>query len=237
MPIHTDTTSTHSPNYNPAHATTTAHTPAEDFRTVLLNRVSTSAVVAGVAMALAVHIIINLLGIGIGVIANPAMETADQTALSVAAVTWWAVGGIISAFAGGFTAGRLAGEPSESTAGWHGLSAWAMSILVVAVLMTTAAGALVGGNFNVMADLTREPAAVTASGTASDTAAYDVTADPVLSRETNLTEAEGDAIGLAALLSALALVIGALVAWVGGRMGAVAPLRTERHVSPRNPLH
>src|SRR5215813_9811557 len=41
-------------------------TPDEDVRTILINRVSWGAVLAGVAVALAVQLILNLLGIGLG---------------------------------------------------------------------------------------------------------------------------------------------------------------------------
>ncbi len=39
--------------------------------------------------------------------------------------------GILAALAGGYTAGRLAGAPKESTAGWRGLTTWALTTLVI----------------------------------------------------------------------------------------------------------
>lgn len=232
MPItdSTTTNTTRGTSYTPAHMT--SQTPAEDFRTVLLNRVSWGAVSAGVAVSLVVHLILNLLGIGIGVIANPVVETADSTGISIAAMAWWAVAGILSAFCGGYTAGRLAGEPSESTAGWHGITAWAVSIVVITVLMTTAAGVLVGGNFTFMTDMTRDDVVI--STDAAPGAAY----DPIYGagNATTVTEDEAEAIGTAALFSSLALLLGALVAWLGGRMGAVSPVITDREAH-RMPLH
>jgi hypothetical protein len=50
----------------------------------------------------------------------------------------------MAALTGGFAAGRLAGKPKESTAGWHGLTAWAFSTLLVLMLLTSAVGGIVG---------------------------------------------------------------------------------------------
>ena len=122
-------------------------TPAEDARTVLINKVSLGAVFAGIVMALVVHLILNMLGSGIGILSlDPATgDNPDPGTFSIVAGVWWTVSGIIAAFAGGFTAGRLSGKPKESTTGWHGLAAWAGATLVVVYLLTTAAAGLVGG--------------------------------------------------------------------------------------------
>lgn len=124
--------------------------PADDARTILLNKVSWGAVLAGVVAALVTQLIINMLGIGIGVATldpgtgdNPAAST-----FSVAAAIWWTLSGIIASLVGGYMAGRLCGRPKESTAGWHGLTAWAMTTLVIFYLLTSTAGSLVGGVFN-----------------------------------------------------------------------------------------
>ena len=157
-------------NYEAPHMTPV--TPAEDFRTIMLNRVSWGAVSAGVAMALAVHLVLNLGGIAIGAVTIDPYTGGSPTAetLSVGALIWWTIAGILAALAGGFTAGRLAGEPKESTAGWHGLTSWAVSVVLIAALMTTAAGAIVGGNFQVMADMTRDRTAVTVADRTDATA-------------------------------------------------------------------
>ena len=41
-------------------------TPAEDARTILINEVSWSAVLAGIVIALTAQLLLNLLGVGIG---------------------------------------------------------------------------------------------------------------------------------------------------------------------------
>jgi hypothetical protein len=125
-------------------------TPAEDARTIMLNRISWGAVLAGVVTALVTQLILNMIGIGIGV-ATLDPTTGDNpqaSTFSMAASIWWTLSGIIASFAGGYVAGRLSGRPKESTAGFHGLTAWAATTLVVFYLLTTTLGSLLGGVYN-----------------------------------------------------------------------------------------
>ena len=58
-------------------------TPAEDARTIMLNRVSWGAVLAGVVVALVTQLILNLLGIGIGAATlDPAAGSAENPSAS-----------------------------------------------------------------------------------------------------------------------------------------------------------
>ena len=127
--------------------------PSEDARTVLINQISWGAVFAGVVVSLAVQLILNMLGVGVGAstIDPLAGENPSVKGFSIGAGLWWTVSGIIAAFAGGHVAGRLAGKPRESTTSWHGLVAWAMATLVVFYLLTTALGGLVGGAYRTVA--------------------------------------------------------------------------------------
>jgi hypothetical protein len=144
-------------------------TPAEDARSVLLNRISWGAVLAGVVVALVAQLILNMFGIGIGASTlNPgagADNNPSASGLSIGAALWWTVSGILAALAGGFTAGRLSGQPKENSAAWHGLTSWALTTLVVFWLLTSAIGAVVGGAYNTLAGAAR------ASGSAIQTAA------------------------------------------------------------------
>lgn len=127
-------------------------TPAEDVRTVLINRISWGAVFAGAVIALVTQLLLNMLGLGIGAATfDPATgESPTAAGFSVGAAMWWTVSGVIAAFLGGLTAGRLSGRPKESTAGWHGLISWAATTLVVVVLLTSAIGSIIGGAFSAL---------------------------------------------------------------------------------------
>lgn len=130
----------------------TAITPAEDVRTVLINNISWGAVFAGVAIALVTQLLLNMLGIGIGAATiDPATSgTPSASTFSITAAIWWTVAGIIAAFLGGHASGRLSGRPKESTAGWHGLTAWAVTTIVIFFLLSSTVGAVLGGAFSAL---------------------------------------------------------------------------------------
>ena len=129
---------------------TVVTTPSEDARTILVNQVSLGAVLAGVAAALVFQVVFNMLGIGIGASTlNPgAGDNPNPVSFSIGAGVWWAAAGVIAAFIGGYIASRLSGKPKASTGGWHGLTSWALTTLIVFYLLSTAVGGLVGGAFN-----------------------------------------------------------------------------------------
>jgi hypothetical protein len=170
----------------------TPATPAEDVRTILLNRVSWSAVLAGVVVSLVTQLILNLFGIGLGASTlDPAAGVAENpsaAAFSIGAGLWWAISGIIAAAAGGFTAGRLAGRPKESTAGWHGVTAWAFTTLLVFYLLTSTLGGIIGGAYRTIADAAGSVA--TATGGAAQIAAARAV-DPFASIEQGVRTATG----------------------------------------------
>jgi hypothetical protein len=289
-------------------------TPDEDMHTILLNRISWGAVFGGVAIALATQLILNLLGIGIGASSfDPASTTnPSASAFSTGAAIWWALSGIIAALAGGYAAGRLSGQPTQASGGWHGLTAWALATLLLFALLTTTVGAIAGGAFRLLGGLAGgagqvlgtaaqtavqaaapamsqsldplasiERAVRDASGGNDPAALRDaaasavravVTADPAQAQDARnraaqaLAKAQGipiddaraqvgryeqqyrqaldqarqqataaaqtatTAVSRGALLGAIALILGALASWFGGRMGAVDPAITTRDV-------
>lgn len=136
-------------NYAPAMSAASA----EDMRTIMLNRVSWGAILAGVVVSLVVQLMLNLLGLGIGASSLTTAASADNpsaASLSIGAAIWWTVSALIAAYLGGVTAGRLSGKPKVGTAGWHGLTAWALTTLLVLYLLTTTIGSIVGGGFSAL---------------------------------------------------------------------------------------
>ena len=115
---------------------------------MLINKISWGAVLAGVVVALVTQLVLNMLGIGIGAATlDPgagAGENPSAQSFSIGAGIWFALSGIIASLAGGYAAGRLAGKPKESTAGWHGLTAWALTTLVIFYLLTSTVGGILG---------------------------------------------------------------------------------------------
>jgi hypothetical protein len=85
------------------------------------------------------------IGVGLSTIAVTAGDTPSAGFLSVGAGIWWVISGIVTAAIGGYIAGRLSGKASQSTTAYHGLTAWAVSTLIVVYLLSSAASGLIGG--------------------------------------------------------------------------------------------
>ena len=149
--------------------------------TAAYNKVSWGAVFAGVAIALAAQFLLNLLGVGIGaaVLDPTTSDNPAASSFSIGGGIWFVLAGIIAAFLGGYVSSRLSGRPSNSTGGYHGLTTWAVTTLVVLYLLTTSVGALIGGAFSGLTSI------VGGVGQTAATAA--ATAAPALANSTNPT--------------------------------------------------
>ena len=115
-------------------------------------RIAWSAVFAGVVVALALNLVLAILGIGIGLTTiDPAQGESPQAAtLGIAATLWWIVSALISLAAGGWVAGRMAGMPTRVDGALHGLITWGIATLLLFWLLTSAVGSLIGGTFSVV---------------------------------------------------------------------------------------
>jgi hypothetical protein len=111
-----------------------------------LRRISWGAVFAGTVVAIMVSIMLNLLGVGIGLTTiEPLEEQRPFAGLATGMAIWWVLSSLIALFCGGCVAGRLAGIPRKSEAGLHGVLTWGVSTLVALFLVTTAIGKVIGG--------------------------------------------------------------------------------------------
>ena len=166
-------------------------TPAEDQRTILLNEIAWGAVLAGVVVALVTQLLLNMLGLGIGIATfDPGTgDNPSATSLSIGAGIWWTLSGIIASLVGGYAAGRLSGRPKEATAAWHGLTAWAFTTLVIFYLLSSTVGGVLGGVYNTVSGALGglgRTAATTASAAAP---ALSQMADPFAAIETSVRDA------------------------------------------------
>jgi hypothetical protein len=171
--------------------------PADELRTVVLNQVSWGAVFAGATIALVTQIILNMIGLGVGLstldIARG--DTPSAGSLSIGAGLWWVVSGIVAAGFGGYIAGRLSGKASRSTTAYHGLIAWGVSTLIVVYLLSSAASGLIGGALNTASSAIGGAGTAVGSSlhTAVQTAAPSLSnaSDPMAAIENKLRSASG----------------------------------------------
>ena len=203
-----------------------------------VGRISWGAVSAGAIIALASQIVLTLIGVAIGLATlDPATaESPTGTALGAGAAIWLAVSSLISLFLGGYIAARLAGKVN----GWLlGLTTWGTLTLLMLMLMTTAAGQLIGaasgltnfavGNSNKTSQLQLPPALQqqldqlkSQTSQATDQAAAQAQAtDPRMreaqARDAGQKAAKGGAVGTGT--AAFGMILGAIAAALGGKMG------------------
>lgn len=108
---------------------------------------SWSAILAGVVVALVTQLLLNLIGMALGAASLAPLSGAGPSAatFSTGAGIWFGLSSILAALAGGYAAGRFSGAQNESNAGWHGLTTWALTTLLLSYLLSTAATGILGG--------------------------------------------------------------------------------------------
>ncbi len=111
-----------------------------------LKRISWSSVFAGVLIAIVVQIALSLLGIGIGLsTVDPKTEVNPTQGLGTGTAIWYILSSLISLFAGGWIAGRLAQTRRSFNGAIHGLLTWSLITLATLYLLTSTIGSLLGG--------------------------------------------------------------------------------------------
>lgn len=174
------------------YATTTAGVHAPVLRESVAN-ISWGSIFAGVAIALSLHLVLNLLGLAIGAgVIDPAQnDTPTASSLSMGSVIWVIVSGIIAAFVGGYVASRLSGRVIRSTGALHGLTSWAVTTIVVFYLLSTSVGALVGGAFTGVTSVFSGAGSTVATAATAAAPSIANANNPVSSIEQSIREASG----------------------------------------------
>ena len=174
------------------YATTTAGVHAPVSHEPIAN-VSWGSIFAGVAIALSLHLLLNLLGLAIGAgVLDPAQnDTPTASSLSMGSVIWVIISGIIAAFVGAYVASRLSGRVVRSTGALHGLTSWAVTTLIVFYMLSTSVGALVGGAFTGVTSVFSGAGSTVATAATAAAPALGTANDPVSSIEQSIREASG----------------------------------------------
>jgi hypothetical protein len=108
--------------------------------------VSWQAVFAGAVIALAIELLLAVLGLAVGLtVVNPGQGGGGANGLGLAAAIWWIVSCIISLFIGSYAGARLANVPSRYDGLLQGLVIWGVGVLVSVWVLSAAATGLVHG--------------------------------------------------------------------------------------------
>ena len=124
--------------------------PVDDARLVKTpTRISWGAIFAGVVLAIAIQLVLGILGTGIGLsLVNPVEGTTPgATGFGIGAGLYWIVTTVIALGAGGYAAARVAGVHDRFDGLVHGLVVWGVTLILTLYLLTSAVGGIIGGAF------------------------------------------------------------------------------------------
>jgi hypothetical protein len=112
-------------------------------------RLSWGAIFAGVVIAVAVQLVLGILGAGIGLTMVDPVEgtTPGAAGFGIGAGIYWLITTVLALGAGGFAAARVAGVHERFDALVHGLVVWGVTLILTLYLLTSAVGGIIGGAF------------------------------------------------------------------------------------------
>lgn len=122
------------------------HTLTDKSPLGFISRLSWSAVFAGVFIAIAIQLLLSLLGLSIGFGSiNPVEDAKPFSGLGTGALIWWIVTMLISLFAGGWVAGWFSNQVQKTDLILHGLITWCLLTFLNIYLVTSSVSKIVGG--------------------------------------------------------------------------------------------
>lgn len=113
--------------------------------------ISWQAIIAGTVAALSLMLILNLIGLALGLFSiEPTEDSNPFNGLGTGAIIWWVISNLIVLFTGGFVASR-AGVSFQSINGViQGIMTWALYALFSAWMVTSVLGSIISGVGNVV---------------------------------------------------------------------------------------
>ena len=114
-----------------------------------VTRLSWGAIFAGVVLAVAVQLVLGILGTGIGLTMVDPVEgtTPGAAGFGIGAGIYWLITTVIALGAGGYAAARVAGVHDRFDGLVHGLVVWGVTLILTMYLLTSAVGGIIGGAF------------------------------------------------------------------------------------------
>src|SRR5262245_4468385 len=111
------------------------------------------AVLAGMAVGVSLHLVLNLAGVAMGL---GVYQRADaNSSMPIGVAVWGAGSMLLSALVGGYVAARASALRRIADGVIHGAVAWGISTLAYALVALTTAAALAGALFSPFAETAR----------------------------------------------------------------------------------
>lgn len=127
-------------------AVATTETYAAYEREPGVKRICWGAIIAGAILALVTLFTLSVLGTAIGLtVLDPGQGDEQAKGLGIGATVWWVVCSVIAVFIGGWAAAKLSAVWTQTNGILHGIITWALTLVILAWLLTSTAGAIMGG--------------------------------------------------------------------------------------------
>jgi MFS family permease len=111
-----------------------------------------SAVFAGALVSVALWVLLQMLGMGIGLAAVHLDDAGSLQDVGIGTTVWTLVAPFVAMFIGGALAGRLAGSRARTVGSLHGLVMWAVTSLVGLIATVATVSLLAAGAFHAEID-------------------------------------------------------------------------------------
>lgn len=126
----------------------------ESYDSVPRKGISWRAIFAGIVTIIAVMLVLNLIGLAVGLGSiEPTEESNPLSGLGTGALIWWIVSSLIALFLGGFVAARVGVSFSNKSGIIQGIMTWALYTFISAWLLTSAVGSIISGVGNLVGNV------------------------------------------------------------------------------------
>lgn len=113
--------------------------------------ISWRAIFAGTLTVLSVLLVLNLIGLAIGLSTiEPTEESNPLSGLGTGSIIWWIISSLIALFAGGYVAARVGVSFTTKSGIIQGIMTWALHTILSAWLLTTVIGGIISGVGNLV---------------------------------------------------------------------------------------
>ena len=124
------------------------------------------AIIAGAVAGLSIHILLTMLGLGLGIGSlEPVSDENPVAKLGMGAAIAWCVSALIALWSGGYVAGRFIPVSYKRSGSLHGFLVWSVATVLALLITTSTAGALIGGAAKIVGAAAKPVAAATSGVT------------------------------------------------------------------------
>lgn len=137
---------------NPSPATLTAQRrPLPPTSGVTVSRASWSAIFTGAVIAIALMIMLAMLGVGLGASTiDPLSNEGSAAGKGIGSAIYFVISQLLALGAGGYVASKMGGVPRLIPSAIHGSAVWAVATIGMVWIASSAAGTLIGGSASII---------------------------------------------------------------------------------------